>query len=110
MPVNLYAGNNTILVELTALTNGRTAALINDATVECTMLESASGEEVGGDAIEWPITMDSLGSGGNYEAVISADTDIDEGKQYTITISVTSGENVAEFSEKVRAKARTLSG
>ena len=106
MSVNLYAGNNTILVELTGLTNDRTDAEINDATVECTITVTRTGEEVTGET--WPVVMDAVGSGGDYQATISADSDIDAGVEYTITIAITSGTNLAEFSETVRAKARGL--
>ncbi len=101
MAIVLYADNQTISVEMTALTNNTTGEFIDDATVEFTIYECGTDNAIDG---TWPVSMTAAGSNGDYSATVN--TDLCKDNKYTITITVESGDNVATFSEQVLAKMR----
>lgn len=101
MAIVLYADEQTISVDLSGLTNNTTGEFIDDAEVEFTIYECGTDNEIDG---TWPVEMTASGSDGNYTA--TTNTDLCKGNKYTITITVTSGDNVATFSEEVLAKVR----
>jgi hypothetical protein len=100
MSAQLYAGENTYLFELSDLTNVETGETINDATVEITVYECESETEIDG---TWPITLTASGSDGYYSVTGNLDL---EKEKYTVTMVITSGDNVSTASETVLAKTR----
>lgn len=84
--INLYAGNNTIDVELVGLKDASESTFINDATVTVTIFEEDGVTEVTGET--WPVSMLYVAaSNGDYLGVVSANSNIVAGSKYMISIS-----------------------
>ena len=79
----IYIDNDN-LIELTGLNDKD--GLINDATVEVTIVDTKDLEVEG---IVWPLTMDPTGSNGDYEAVIDKAAEFLENTGYRAIIIVT---------------------
>lgn len=106
--INLYAGNNTIEVELVGLKDASAGTYINDATVTVTMYGEDGSTEVTGET--WPVTMSYVASSnGNYLGVVSADSNILVGVKYQIKISATDADgNKGEWINYAIAARRML--
>lgn len=98
-----YKGNSTVL-EIDALTNAQTAAYINDATVEATLVDR-SDAEVSGQS--WPLTLSYVAaSDGTYRGVLEEDLVVVAGAPYTAKITATSGSLVGYWELPVSVRAR----
>lgn len=105
MLIAIYPNNSTIL-ELGALTNTSTGALIHDATVTATLTDAA-GNEVDGEI--WPVTLSHVvesPEGGNYIYTLAHDIAITVGARYRVTITAVSGSYHGEFSKTLKAMRR----
>lgn len=99
--ITLYADDNTLLVEALGVTNEKTGATINDATVSLTI--TYNGVALTGQS--WPLVLTS-DSNGDYSGLISADTDIVAGRAYRVVLTVESDGNKADIRRTVYAKTR----
>ena len=106
--INLYAGNNTIEVELIGLKDASDNSYINDATVTATIHEEDGTTEVTGET--WPISLAYVtASNGDYRGVVSADSNIVARTKYQITISATDADgNKGEWINFAIASRRML--
>ena len=83
---NLYIDSDT-LYEIETLTNARTDALINNATITVQLFRKGSSVQIGVD-----IVMTPVGSLGNYWCVIPNSNTLYKGDEYYITVTIVSGE------------------
>lgn len=84
----LYVGNDMV-VEVRNLAEEITGDSINDATVTCTLTDSAGANVTG---MTWPLTLAYVAeSDGTYRGTIEYDTAVVAGAMYTLTVSVSAG-------------------
>ena len=85
--VLFYQNDN--LLELDALTNQRTGAYINNATVTVTLTD-LDDTEVAGET--WPLAMSYVAaSDGKYRATLKDSLSLTEGQRYKATITADAG-------------------
>jgi hypothetical protein len=97
--------DNSVVVELSAVTNTVTGAFDNAAVVECTVRDLA-GVEVGGHV--WPQAMAYVSdSDGVYRATLQPGVEVKANKPYRVHIDASgSGGEVGHWEEEVRATVR----
>lgn len=95
---------NTHWIQVSELVRKDTGEFINDAVVEITIYESDGETAVDGET--WPVALTSSGSDGYYSATTGSSADFEDGEQYIIEITATSGTNVATWQEATLAKTR----
>lgn len=82
----LYYQNET-LVELIGLQDEVSETEINDASVDVTVRDRASGVNITG--ATWPIAMSSLGTGGDYRGSLPAALATSVGQRLVARVTVT---------------------
>lgn len=103
----IYRSNDNV-VELSAVTNGQTAALIGSATVEVTLTDSA-GTAITATGVSWPVTMAAVtGATGTYRGVLPYTLSLTADTVYYAAITCDGGSDLyASWSLPVRAMTRT---
>ena len=95
---------NSIVVELSGLTNSVTEAVDTGATMEVTLLDSAGAEVPGA---TWPMAMPHAGSG-DYRATLPHTVELTDDAYYTALITATgSGGEVGDWRVNCKAEPRT---
>jgi hypothetical protein len=86
----LYIANSNV-VEISALTNGQTSALISGATVGVT-LTNATGTAVTATGVTWPVTLSAVsGATGTYRATLAHTIGLTTGATYYCDITADGG-------------------
>lgn len=83
----VYYLNTDHIIELETLTNGLTGAVINGATVTCTVYD-ADDTEVSGES--WPVTLTEDGSTGTYRGALSDALSVSNTDRLTAKVTATS--------------------
>jgi len=99
----LFVGNDNY-IEVDALSDGASGALINDATVSVTLKDSA-GVDVLGQA--WPLTLNYVAaSNGRYAGILQDTLALVKNAQYQAVIDVDGGGYQAHWERWYRAIER----
>lgn len=103
----VYRANDNV-IELSAVTNGQTDALIGGATVSVTLTDS-TGATVTATGVSWPVTMSAVsGATGTYRGVLPYTLSLTADAVYYAEINCDAGTDLyASWSVPIRAKTRT---
>lgn len=83
----IYYLSSDHIIEITTMTNGLTGAVINGATVTCTVYD-ATDTEVTGET--WPITLTEDASTGTYRGALTDALSVAVGDRLTAKVTATS--------------------
>jgi hypothetical protein len=103
----IYKDNDNV-IELSAVTNGATAALIGGATIQVT-LQDDSGVDVTATGTTWPVTMSAVsGATGDYQATLPYQAVLTTGTTYYAIVTCDGGSGLyAKWKMPLRAVTRT---
>lgn len=102
--MNLYVGENTHFIELTDLKEQPNGTLVNSATVKADIKDHDGNRPTG---LTGEITLSAdTSTAGRYTGTLDASVELEEHKQYEVTITAETGGANAKWTETITAEER----